>query len=326
LKQKSLIRELFSVILWTFVIVLILINFVGSFSYTDSASMGGTVDPGDFVWVNKLAYGPRFMNYFRLPGYSHIKRNDVVVFNYPLEFDLPVNKKRNYMKRCIGLPGDTVKIFDRDVFIGKKALEDYPDFHYSYTIKATTDTLEKYVNRAMHITETEVGTSTKEYIFMLSKAEADSVRKIPGVTSVNPSITIDSPTNMFPTGSNYRWNDDNYGPIVVPKKGTTVHLSTDSLSIYDKIIKFYEHHKLETKHDSIFIDGTYTTHYTFKMDYYFMMGDNRDNSIDSRRWGFVPEDHIIGKASFVFCSVAPLPREKSFFQRWNGKRFFKSIQ
>ncbi|HSY77682.1 MAG TPA: signal peptidase I [Bacteroidia bacterium] len=326
MKQKSFIRELFSLILWTFVIVLILITFVGSFSYTSSESMEGDIMPGDLIWVNKLAYGARFIHYFRMPGYTHIKRNDVVVFNYPLEFNLPIEKKGNYMKRCIGLPGDTVKIFDRDVFIGKKALEDFPDFHYSYTVKSTIDTLEKYVHRTTHITETEVGTSTKEYIFMMSKAEADSVRKLPFVTSVNPSITIDSPANMFPTGSDFRWTDDNYGPIVVPKKGVTVHLSADSLSIYERIIKNYEHHTLETKHDSIFIDGTYTTHYTFKMDYYFMMGDNRDNSIDSRRWGFVPEDHIIGKASFIFCSVEPGPREKNFLQRWNGKRFFKSIQ
>ena len=345
---------MFSLLLWVFIVVFILINFVGSFSYISSSSMEGDVEPGDLVWVNKLAYGPRFIQtllslpfsgntlpfthhapsylrwieipYFRLFGYTHIKRNDIVVFNYPLQTDLPVDKRGNYMKRCIGLPGDTLQISDRDVIIGKKPIENLPDYHYSYIVKATTDTLESFAHNKLHIEETEIGTNSKDYIFMMSKAQADSLRKYPFVVSVNPSITSYTPNVLFPIGPRFLWTEDNYGPIVIPKKGATVHLNTDSISLYERIIRDYEHHKLENRNDSIFIDEAYATHYTFKMNYYFMIGDNRNNSIDSRYWGFVPEDHIIGKASLIAFSANPGPRGQSLWKRINRSRCFKGIK
>jgi signal peptidase I len=315
--------------------------------------MEGEVQPGDLVWVNKLAYGPKFIQtllslpftgnkmpftkstpsystwieipFFRLPGYTHIKRNDVIVFNYPLQTAVPVDKRGSYMKRCIGLPGDTLQIFDRDVFIGKKIVESLPDFDYSYLVKSTTDTLEPYVRRTMHLTETEVGTNAKEYIFMMTKAQADTLRKNPLVTSLFPSMSSYTPNSLFPNGPRFLWTEDNYGPIIIPKKGVTVHLNIDSISLYERIIRDYEHHKLETKNDSIYIDGKYATHYIFKMDYYFMMGDNRNNSVDSRYWGFVPEDHIIGKASMIPFSANPGPRGVSLWKRIIWNRCFKWI-
>ncbi|HXB12886.1 MAG TPA: signal peptidase I, partial [Bacteroidia bacterium] len=249
MKTKSFARELFSLLLWVFLVVFILMNFVGSFSYISSSSMEGEVEPGDLIWVNKLAYGPRLIQtlfslpfannrlpffkdkpsystwvelpYFRFPGYSHIKRNDVVVFNYPMEQDLPVDKRDSYMKRCVGLPGDTLQIFDRDIFIGKKLLDVHNNYKYSYLIKSTTDTLQPYANKYLHIAETEVGTDSKDYIFMMTKAQADSLRKLPCVTSVTPNIASYSSNMLFPKDPDFPWTEDNYGPIVVPKKDLT---------------------------------------------------------------------------------------------------------
>jgi signal peptidase I len=316
--------------------------------------MEGELVPGDFVWVNKMAYGSRFpetilsipftknklpftqntpsyltwieLPFFRLPGYTEIKRNDVVVFNFPLEFELPVDKRTNFVKRCIGLPGDTIQIIEKGVMINKKAVADLPDYYHAYLIDATIDTLQEYVNRTMQITETEVATISNQYIFMLNKGQADSIRKLPFVTNIRPILSTEFQTNIFPEGPHFLWNKDNYGPIIIPKKGVTIHLSIDSLSLYQNIILHYEHHTLETKGDSILIDGKYTTHYTFKMNYYFMMGDNRDNSEDSRYWGFVPEDHILGKASYIAFSVSPWPRNTSLWKRFNGKRSFNWIR
>jgi len=316
--------------------------------------MEGELIPGDFVWVNKIAYGPRLpqtilsipftknklpftsntpsyltwieLPFFRLPGYTEIKRNDVVVFNFPLEFELPVDKRTNFVKRCIGLPGDILQVADKEVVINKRPAGDLPGYLHAYLIDATIDTLQEFVNRTMQITETEVATNSKQYIFMLSKTQADSIRKISFVNNIKPILSNEYQNNLFPVGPHFLWNKDNYGPVIIPKKGSTVHLTIDNLSLYENIIAHYEHHKLETKGDSIFIDGKYSTNYTFKMNYYFMMGDNRDNSEDSRYWGFVPEDHILGKASYIAFSISPWPRNTSVWKRFNGKRSFHWIR
>jgi signal peptidase I len=283
--------------------------------------------PGDFVWVNKIAYGPRIpMTTFRLPGYTHIKRNDVVAFNFPLEFERKIDKRTNFVKRCIGLPGDTLQIIDKTVSINKQVIGDLPDYLHAYLIDASIDTLAAFVNRTMKIEETEVSTNSKQYIFMLTNTEADSIRKMPFVKNIKQIISNEFQINIFPEESHFLWNKDNYGPIVVPKKNTTIHLTIDSLALYENIISHYEGHSLKLIGDSIFIDGHYTIEYTFKQNYYFMMGDNRDNSEDSRYWGFVPEDHIIGKASLIAFSVRPKPKDQFFIKRMNWKRTFSWIE
>lgn len=309
--------------------------------------------PGDFVWVNKLSYGPRFpqtilslpftkkklpftqntpaylslieLPYFRLPGFTHVKHNDIIVFNFPGEDDdIPTDKKMNLVKRCIGLPGDTLMIRDKKVYVSGKKVQDAITTKYSFEVKANTDTLGIQLYRSMHITEGGLINDQNVYSFLLTKAEADSVRKEQGIYSVDLLSSSFSTNSLFPGGEYFLWSKDNFGPIVIPKKDMTVHLTIDSLALYARIISKYEHHTLQTRNDSIFVDGKYTTRYTFKMNYYFMMGDNRDDSEDSRYWGFVPEDHIVGKASLILFSFEQ--GRMSFWRKINWHRFFSWVK
>jgi signal peptidase I len=224
---------------------------------------------GDYIVVNKLAYGARLpitplslpfssstsfltwikLPYLRLPGYTHICRNDVMVFNLPTDTKVPVDERELYIKRCIALPGDTLKIDSGRIFINGKLQQDLgkvPDFR------------------------------------------------------ISPQSTY-SP-NFFPHNSRFQWNLDYFGPLLIPKKGDSVKIDFNNLALYSKIIGELEGNKLETNGTGIYINGKKADSYTFKMNYYFAIGDNRHNSIDSRYWGFVPEDHIIGKASMLLHS------------------------
>ncbi len=328
-------------------------NFVGETYFIPSTSMEDELKAGDFIWVNKFVYGPRFpqtllaipftrnrlpfsktihsylpwieLPYLRLPGIEDIKRNDILVFNFPAEDGVPVDKKANFVKRCVGLPGDTVKIDDKAVFINKKTVAPPPGAKYSYEVFSTVDSLYSYLYKSLNIAEGGLISADNKYIFLMTEAEADSVRKMSNVLLVK-RLSVEYATNdMFPGGRFSFWNKDNYGPVIIPKKGQTIHLNIDSLPLYSRIITDYEKHNLAIRNDSVFIDGQYSKTYTFKMNYYFVMGDNRDNSEDSRFWGFVPEDHIIGKASFIFLSLKQNP-EKPGWKGFNWKRSFTSVR
>jgi signal peptidase I len=345
-------KRLFIWFLSLTITVLILRNFVGETYFIPSTSMEDELQAGDFIWVNKLAYGPRFpqtllsipftknilpfsenipsylswleLPYFRFPGYENIKRNDIIIFNYPAEDGPPVDKKANFVKRCIGLPGDTIEITDKTVLINNKVIASPPLAKYSYEVLATVDSLGSYFYRILNITEGGLVSSNNKYIFFLTPSEADSIGKMSNILSVKRLSVEYATTDMFPGGKFAFWNKDYYGPLVIPKKGATIHLSMDSINLYKRIISVYEKHRIEGSHDSIFIDGKYASTYTFKMNYYFAMGDNRDNSEDSRFWGFVPEEYIIGKASFIFLSLKPGLR-RSVWSGINWKRSFTSV-
>jgi signal peptidase I len=269
MKVLSYLNNVLKIFFLSFIIWLFLHLFVFQALYVDSASMQNSLFEGDYIVVNKLAYGARlpitplslpfssstsFLNwihlpYLRLPGYSHILHNDVMVFNLPTEDHLPVDERELYIKRCIGLPGDTLKIDSARIFIDSKLQNDIP-FSKGFQV--------------------------------FSK------------NTYNP--------NYFPNSFRFKWNLDYFGPIKIPQKDDSVKLSLDNLDLYKKIISIYENNKLETKGTDIFINGKRSSSYTFKMNYYFVLGDNRHNSIDSRYWGFVPEDHIIGRASMFLYS------------------------
>jgi len=215
----------------------------------------------------------------------------------------PIDKKDHYIKRCIGLPGDNLKIVNRQVFINDKPIENPKNLQYTYKVVAPNGLNMSRLNEwGININDV----NPAEGIFSLSDENVARVRSL----SPDISVSIMSPDNpgrdyLFPhdDANFFGWTIDNYGPIHIPKKGETVDLNLKNIAMYQLAIRVYENNTLEIKDDKIFINGTNVTNYTFKQDYYWMIGDNRHNSEDSRIWGFVPEDHIVGKPLFIWYST-----------------------
>ena len=361
-----------------------------------TGSLEKTLLIGDFLFVSKFHYGARApmtavafpmvhdtlpivktksyldfpqLPYFRLPGFQKVERNEIVVFSWPADtvrqffvkekgVRKPIDKKSNYVKRCVGIPGDTLSVVDGFVYIngersilperaktqyvhtayrekgisGRKLLsEKFKDFTRKYRIDNISN--ESYqallpyiygiysnerdnfvvispaagipveVARKLRLKMSEILEPQKE--LLLTIAEAERLSKVMELDSivrqVNRSKTPN--TSFFPNHLPYDWNEDNFGPIVLPKAGTSVALTLENLSLYKKIIREYEKNLLEVKDEAIFINGKETTQYSFQQDYYWMMGDNRHRSEDSRYWGFVPEDHIVGKPVLIWFSI-----------------------
>ena len=368
-----------------------------------TSSLEKTLLVGDYLFVSKFHYGARvpttaiatpmlhdsiptaiisekntksYLNkpllpYLRIPGFQKIKRNDIVVFNWPVDTLVhwmdpskgtdfkPLDKKTNYVKRCVGIAGDTLEVRDGYVYINGKQnilpdraklqfynrvysekglstqkLLRYTDkeFERKFIINFTsqnqfekvmryaTNNPEKIKDNQFIITTSDEGIpqwiingyrlDIKEISTKIRKANitdeiAAKLRKDSEVDSV---IKVINPkgnkgNNMFPQGTNLSWNTDNYGPIYIPKKGTTVPLNMNSIPFYERIIEDYENNQLEVIGEHIFVNGKKSTSYTFKQDYYWMMGDNRQNSLDARSWGYVPFDHVVGKPVLIWFSI-----------------------
>ena len=295
--------------------------------------------------------------YHRLKGLGQVERNDVVVFNFPagdtvlLEnqavtyYDVlreyqrefgeiegrrrlnedytvisrPVDKRENYVKRCVGIPNDTIRIIDTELFVNGEKQIDLPGKQYIYFVQSSSP-ITQYAIDNLGITEWN-GSGSYYYMTMTEEAAA-KVKAMPNVTSVTRYNVKTPSADIFPGDGIYGWTQDNFGPLWIPAKGSTVALTTDNLPLYKRIIEVYEGNKLRVDPDgTIYINDKPATSYTFRMNYYWMMGDNRHNSADSRFWGFVPEDHIVGKASFVWFSRDKVNGEGI---RWN--RIFKKIK
>ncbi len=295
-------------------------------------------------------------DYHRLRGRGEVEREDVVVFNFPegdtllLEnqaanyYDVlaeyqkalgakegrrrlysdftiisrPVDKRENYIKRCVAVAGDTLQIVNNELFVNSTPQPHCADRQLNYRVVSNAP-LSEFALSNLEITEYQlVGQSEEEYFYILTMraSTAEKVRKFKSVVSAE----VDSePYNyIFPHSDKYAWTQNDFGPLWVPKRNATVELTTENLPLYKRIIEQYEGHDLRVEGDKIFIDGVEATTYTFAMNYYFMMGDNRHNSADSRFWGFVPEDHIVGKALFKIFSKG----EGGI--RWS--RMFKAVE
>ena len=305
---------------------------------------------GDFLFVSEMNYGARVpmttialpmvhdsipltkiksyltypqLPYMRLPGIQNIDRTDIVVFNWPVDtvykfYDTskrraykPVDKKSNYVKRCVGIPGDTLSIRDGLIYIDGQLLQlpqrAKPQFSYKIALDGKTPVNLEYLFKDLDITDPAFFTNDtkRDTLFLnaLTEDGAQKFRNTPGISSVTRQISKNVDNSVFPHIN--KWNRDNYGPIYIPEQGKTVPLTLETLPFYRAIISDYENNDLKVDGSVIKINGEVATTYTFAQNYYWMMGDNRHNSEDSRYWGFVPQNHIVGKPIFIWLSIDP---------------------
>lgn len=321
---------------------------------------------GDFLFVSKFHYGARTpmttiaapmvhdslpvigksytkwpqLPYFRFPGITKIKHNDIVVFNWPVDtvrffgdrksvgIRKPIDKKSNYVKRCVGLPGDQLSIKDGIVFIDDKELilPERAKVQYSYKVATDGTQLDpNFIVKTLQVTD-PAGYITNDslYFSALTEEAVGQLKQLSNVKSVTRMISHTADASIFPHTEN--WNVDNMGPIYIPEAGKTVELNSKTLPFYQAIIKEYEGNTLEVVGNTIKINGEVTNQYTFKQDYYWMMGDNRHNSEDSRYWGFVGENHIVGKPVFIWMSLDQNVPMNKLFDKIRWERLFTVVE
>ncbi|HEX3007854.1 MAG TPA: S26 family signal peptidase [Bacteroidales bacterium] len=262
-------------------------------------------------------------NYKRSMEYYQTQARQLLWSNYNI-VARPVDRRDNYIKRCVAIPGDKLEIIDGHVFINGKPQKDIDKVQFRYQIVTDGLTINPLMLEKMGIYKDEFWKEEgmeNTYSIFLTKENLEKLKNTPGIKSIQSTATPkgEYQDHIFPHNPRYPWNEDNWGPLTIPKKGVTVKIDTSNIDLYKRIICPYEGNTLEIKGGTIVINGKPATSYTFKMDYYFMVGDNRDNSADSRFWGFVPEDHIVGAPKVVWLS---LDKEKSFPANIRWKRMF----
>lgn len=300
--------------------------------------------------------------YKRLKGFGKIKHDDIVVFNFPAGDTValkmtnpdyyqlcdilgrdavnnnsvpgrdlgkivwrPVDRRDNYVKRCVALPGDEFEIKKGVVYVNGKAQKEIEGLQHNYFVHTKNSTrLNPKLFERLNIAKDDIQYGGGGYYLPLTEANVKELNAVSAVIGIkrDEKFPNQAEAHAFPRDKQYAWNRDFMGPFTIPAKGATVDLNLKTLPLYNRIIEAYEKNTLEVTDSAIYINGKTANSYTFKMDYYWMMGDNRHNSTDSRYWGFVPEDHVVGKPIVVWLS---LDKDKGFPAniRWN--RFFKMV-
>ncbi|MCF2492611.1 signal peptidase I [Dyadobacter chenhuakuii] len=335
---------------------------VGDYLFVSRLHYGTTtpVTPLQMPLTHQMIWGTKIPSYldwiqlpqYRLPGFADVKRGDVVVFNLPVEHpnaynkyssvlpDLhphPLDLRSNYIKRCVAIAGDKLEVRGGQVYVNGAAQKNPVRMQSEYFVSTSTPVNEQNVFRKNGITDFSQFTETfndtiasndqSGYIIKTTSAIAEKLKGFDFVKRIEPiysSKGLKEPF-LFPKTDLMYWNKDNYGPIMVPKEGLTIPMSPLNIALYGEIIRNYDgNDNVEIKEGEILQNGKVLTDYTFHQDYYFMMGDNRHNSADSRYWGFVPKDHIVGKAVFVWMSLDPDP--VSFVNKIRWDRIFRIIE
>jgi signal peptidase I len=351
-QRKTKTREWIDAIAFAVVAATLIRTFFIEAYTIPTSSMEKSLLVGDFLFVSKVNYGARApitpvsfpfahntmpvvggnsyiewpnMPYMRLPGFQKIKNNDVVVFNYPAEDGRPLDKKENYIKRCLGIAGDSLAVVNQQVLVNGVAAENPPKMQFKYFVQ-TDGTFDEKVAKRNDITEGGRVSDQGDFELLLTKDAKDDLLQQSWVKKVENTLQAKGAgaSYIFPFKEEWGWNVDNFGPIYIPKAGDNIKLDTVTYFIYERAIKVYENNPtLEMKDNKVYLEGKEITSYTFKQNYYFMMGDNRHNSADSRFWGFVPEDHIVGKALFTWMSLDP--NETNIFKKIRWNRIFRGI-
>jgi len=257
---------------------------------------------------------------------SQAKAQKIVSEGYEIRAR-PVDKRENYIKRCVALPGDQLEIINGKLFINGEEAYQSEGQQTSYLVYAKS-----IINPQTLLDHdiTDVGNYGNIYQMHLTKETLKKVSQFPQVDSIVKlnrergayTNQKNSANPIFPNTPDSEWTEDNFGPLNIPYKGEVLQLNKENLPIYDRLIRIYEGNELRVEGNQIFINGKETSEYKVKMDYYWMMGDNRHNSQDSRFWGFVPEDHVVGKAVFIWMS---LDKNKSFLSKIRWNRIFSFV-
>ena len=357
LQPGSAAGEWISSILFAIVAATIVHTYIMQPFTIPTSSLEKTLLVGDYLFVSKFHYGARtpitsvafpmvhdtipvlgiksywnrpHIPYFRVPGFQDIDRSDIVVFNWPVDtvrkfrdtsgerYDKPVDKKSNYVKRAVGLPGDSLEIIDGRVHVNNQPLllPDRAKPQFSYTGSTKGQGFDPYTLYKMYdITDAfyHDPNTNQFYIQSLTEENYQRLKNHPNVASIQRmrSPEGEQEASIFPNNRRFDWNRDFMGPLYIPAEGATVEITPETVGLYRQVIETYEglemdrQRELTVEGDQVLLNGEPLNSYTFEQDYYFMMGDNRHNSEDSRYWGYVPENHIVGKPVFIWLSLDP---------------------